>query len=351
LSMSFIELIGVHDEPIIISCMSYSHSVTSQSAYSSRYSKPKKVLAEGEIHPTKWNDKQVADWLKDQGLEDVSVLFLKNGVKGSDLLLIRSKDVLKELGVDLMPRIRTEFAIEELFTKYQVESPNEEEDIQFDSLSLMCHLDDRSMQGVHMLCNGITIPEAVLTVYKGPNRRGGREIEDPDTPAKAQLYDPLFRIVLKKAKVGNISLSGSDRSPTMSMSISASSISYIVQQYPADAMGRYANAFPLPFGVELNYENNKATIREWGKITSWNFKTHFAYPQEFKDIVTTMLNIFTRFGEEGNYIAALPKTALLHIFYFLSFYYIPVSPFANANFPGKRQDPDNPNLGYDDDYF
>jgi hypothetical protein len=85
------------------------------------------------------------------------------------------------------------------------------------------------------------------------------------------------------------------------------------------------------------------------KIVNWSHSNHYNFPEEFQNIVKTMLLVHNR-KEEGNLLQYLPDSTLDLVIYFLSKHYILVSPLESTIFPGPKPDEDAANNN-DDDYY
>jgi len=350
----FLELFrGEKEEILVLDVLAWSHGFSRRSSWNEE-TKKKEYQGNPELnqHPKNWNEQKVSIWLTENGLEQLIKAF-QGKIRGKDLFYL-SQEVLKEMNIDIFNRIHFETAVAELQQKWagsDEENKYEMNDMSLQDLSITTYFDDRTLMSTFLMLNNTVLPKATLTNFHGGRRRRQGQVIDAgdDDLVKAKENDPLFRMECYDVKVTSISTGGSggeDRF-TANICLSFKTFSCSGQQYPADSKKSYRNFFPKPFGLEIQYngEGNKTILREWGKIVEWNHNTHFSFPKEFQTIVKTMLMVHQR-ADVGNLVQFLPNTTLNLIFYKLSQYYIPTSPFEGLQFPGPVVDGANDDDSY-----
>jgi len=272
-----------------------------------------------------------------------------NKLYGKDLFNV-TDSCLKELGINTLDRVRFSTAFVELSRRWTLEEELERDgNFNFQELSVTTSSDDRSFHTIHHLFSKKSFVKAVLTAYYGTrkkrNRGRNQDLEEViDGPQRATQNEPLFQIEMKDVHVSSLYFSsgGGENIFNSNLSLYFRSFSYKGQFYPFNTYKYYANYYPLPCGSEVSYDfkKNESYYREWGKVLVWNHSSHYTFPREFQEIVKTMLLVHGR-CVDGNYLQYLPDSTLDIIFYFLSYYYIPTSPFRDQIYPGPDEDIDN----------
>lgn len=338
----YLELFVEGQEPIRIAMLAWSHGMSSSDYRDSSRKQQKKETGNPLLqgNPKKWTEAQVDLWLEENGLNSIKAAF-QNKIRGKDLNSV-SNESLKEMDINVIDRIRFQTSFSEILDRWVSEDDDDttEPRINLQDLSVTCWMDDRAFLASYLLLNKTVIPRAIMTTYHGSRHgrnRNNRIDEIDDGVQKVKDNDPLYRLDMKNVKITSISTGGSggeDRL-TCNLCVSFDSFSFIGQQFPDSHKKSYRDFFPLPFGVEVQFNaaTEKATLREWGKISEWTHKNHFSFPEEFQTIVKTLLLVHGR-KEDGNNLQYLPDSILDFIIYKLSSYYLPSSPFKDCVFPG-----------------